>query len=76
MGSYFFVYRELPIDENNLPKKTLVPTFFISYPRNIRTSKAVVQNKRITRNLRTEHFCLSVSPDKQKLISVSSVSLW
>jgi hypothetical protein len=76
-GNLVFVYREIPIDENNLSNETLNRgVLYRTIPEDLDAVRAFVHDSSIVRGVRTEYFCLSVSPDKQKVFSASSEPQW
>jgi len=70
---FFFVHREIPIDEKNVSNQISEATFAMG-----QLSKTLDQQEYLSMVLQMEEaldsvFCLSVSLDKQKLFSVFSV---
>ncbi len=87
-GDSFFVYREIPIDENNLSNEIHDRCILHRLiPEDLGPVRVFVHDRSACRGLpslccargdhgfRAEYFCLSVSPDKQKVLSASSAPL-
>ncbi|MFH1122726.1 MAG: hypothetical protein V1758_03605, partial [Pseudomonadota bacterium] len=73
----FFVYREIPIDEKNLSNQIHDRGILHSpISEDLGLVRGFVRDRSAGRHFRGDCFCFSVSPEKQKILSVSSVSPW